>query len=133
MNAGKRYNSVCVELGKRGITREDIAEKLGIRYNSTVKYYPMPRFSPTILRRLELLREWGINPAYFEQEDAPMLLEEEKAIETEESLLAEMLKEIKRTVDLQRQMIERIEEQTRTITEQNNLIQLLQKNGNSET
>lgn len=129
-NAGKRYNSVCIELGKKGITREEIAERLGIRYNSTVKYYPKKTFSETILRRLERLKEWGVNPLYFENENAEMWLTTEK--ETDESQMAELINEIKRSVNLQERLIERIEEQTRIISQQNELINLLQKNGDPE-
>jgi hypothetical protein len=81
-HAGKRFMNFCEEMSRRGVTREEIAEKtMGIRYTTLATYYAMPEFAPTVLNKriTPLVEAYNVNLAYFEDENEKQMFVEPEA------------------------------------------------------
>lgn len=120
-NAGEKLHDAIFYIQKEfHTTKRGIAEKMGVSSDMLYKYLKMDEFSDKVLFRLAPLEEFGINPKYFEDDDAEMLLEEKS-----QSTHHQEVESLKNTIYLQQELIEALREQNETLKENSLLWQQL--------
>lgn len=123
-NAGLRFRAFCSKMKDKDVTAADIAETLGIEYNSMTSYYRTKEFSDTVIgKRLSRLSKYGVNLDYFtDPEQQDMFPKPEATTEQDE-----ILRLILENTEKQLQLLQGNEELMKIIEQQNEFIDSAQK------
>lgn len=92
---------------ERNVSREEIAQTMGFKYNSMRGFYGMSEFSPLLLnKRIARLEKYGVNLDYFSDPDQKQMFPEPQKPTEQEAILSEIYDQVHKNSIEQQTLIE---------------------------